>query len=151
MVERPNRPYSQFNFLVDLGNGGDTADPQAGFQEVSGLGMEITVAEYRPGNSKDNAPIKITGMYKVPDITLKRGLIAMPDLYEWLNEIRNGSESSLRTVTIKLQNEDHSAIVQEWKLTNARPIKYTGPSLTGKGTDVAIEELVLASERIDIL
>lgn len=150
MAEFRERPYSQFNFLVDLGTG-DTATPQAGFQEVGGLGIEITVAEYRAGNEKNNAPRKITGMYKVPDVTLKRGVMGSLDLYNWLNEVRNGSESSLRTVTIKLQNEDHSLIVQEWKLTNARPIKYTGPSLTGKGTDVAIEELVLSSEGIEIL
>jgi phage tail-like protein len=149
MAEFRERPYSQFNFLVDLGTG-DTVSTQAGFQEVSGLGLEITVAEYRNGNEKDNAPRKITGMYKVPDITLKRGVIGSLDLYQWLNEVRNGSESSLRTVTIQLQNEDHTSVVQEWKLSNARPIKYTGPSLTGKGTDVAIEELVIAAERIEL-
>jgi hypothetical protein len=37
-----------------------------------------------------------------------------------------------------------------WKLVKARPIKYTGPSLNGKGTDVAVEELVIASERIEL-
>jgi phage tail-like protein len=149
MAEFRERPYSQFNFLVDLGTG-DTESPQAGFQEVSGLGMEITVAEYRNGNEKDNAPRKITGTYKVPDVTLKRGVIGSLDLYEWLDQIRTGAQDALRTVTIQLQNEDHSGIVQEWKLTNTRPIKYTGPSLNAKGTDVAIEELVLASERIDL-
>ncbi len=143
------RPYSQFNYLVDLGNG-DTATPQAGFQEVSGLGLEITVAEYRNGNEKDNAPRKITGMYKVPDVTFKRGVIGSLDLYEWLNEVRNGVQTALRTVTIQLLSEDRAGVAQEWKLTNARPMKYTGPSLNGKGTDVAIEELVLACERIDI-
>lgn len=149
MAEFRDRPYGQFNFLVDLGTG-DTASAQAGFQEVSGLGMEITVAEYRNGNEKDNAPRKMTGMYKVPDITLKRGVIGALDLYQWLDEVRAGSQSSLRTVTIQLQNEDHSSVVMEWKLTNARPTKYTGPSFNGKGTDVAIEELVLACERIDL-
>lgn len=149
MAEFRERPYSQFNFLVDLGTG-DTASAQAGFQEVSGLGMEITVAEYRNGNEKDNAVRKITGRYKVPDVTLKRGVIGSLDLYEWLNAVRNGDQDSLRSVTIQLQNEDHSAIAATWKLTNARPIKYTGPSLSGKGTDVAVEELVLACERIDL-
>lgn len=149
-VER-ERPYSQFNFKVTIENGPDAASTRAGFQEVSGLGMEITVAEYRSGNFKDNAPIKVTGTYKVPDVTLKRGLIGeLETLYSWINEIRNGSQSALRTVTIELQNEDHTETVQSWKLTNARPTKYTGPSLSGKGTDVAIEELVLAVERIDL-
>jgi phage tail-like protein len=113
--------------------------------------MEITVSEYRAGNFKDNAPMKVTGTYKVPDITLKRGVIGdLTTLYEWINQVRGGSQTALRTVTIELQSEDHTSTVQSWKLTNARPTKYTGPSLSGKGTDVAIEELVLASERIDL-
>jgi phage tail-like protein len=149
MAEFRERPYRQFSFLVDLGTG-NTASAQAGFQEVSGLGMEIDSAEYRAGNEKDNDCRKITGTYKVPDVTLKRGVIGSLDLYGWLNEVRNGSQEQLRTVTIQLQNEDHSSIVQEWKLNNARPIKYTGPSLTGAGIDVAVEELVLACERIEL-
>jgi phage tail-like protein len=140
------RPYSQFNFQVDFGV--DPNSPQAGFQDVSGLGMEITIAEYRNGNEKDNSPRKITGTYKVPDVTLKRGVMGDDTLYQWLNEVRNGSQEALRTVTIHLLAEDRSP-AQSWKLTNARPTKYTGPQLTGKGTDVAIEELVIASERID--
>ena len=149
MAEFRERPYSQFNFLVDLGTG-DTSSPQAGFQEVSGLGLEITMAEYRNGNERDNAPRKITGSYKVPDITLKRGVIGSLDLYEWIDEVRNGSQTQLRTVTIQLQSEDRSTIAQTWKLTNARPIKYTGPSFNGKGTDVAVSELVLAAERLEM-
>jgi phage tail-like protein len=140
-------PFSQFNFQVDFGV--DPNSPQAGFQEVSGLGMEITVAEYRNGNEKDNAVRKVTGTYKVPDVTLKRGVIGDDTLYQWLNEVRNGAQDSLRTVTVHLLAEDRTP-AQSWKLTNARPTKYTGPQLTGKGTDVAIEELVLASERIDL-
>jgi len=142
------RPYSQFNFVVDFGT--DPKSAQAGFQEVSGLGLEVTVAEYRNGNEGDNAVRKITGTYKVPDITCKRGVIGDSGLYEWLNEIRNGSQESLRSVTISLLSEDRATVAQTWRLTNARPIKYTGPQLTGKGTDVAVEELVLASERLEM-
>jgi phage tail-like protein len=149
MAEFRERPYNQFNFWVDLGTG-DTESPQAGFQEVSGLGMEINITEYRVGNEKDNAPRKITGTYKVPDITLKRGLIGSLDLYEWLDQVRNGSQDALRTIIIQLRSEDRTTTVQSWKLGNARPLKYTGPSLNAKGTDVAVEELVLACERIDL-
>ncbi len=148
-IER-ERPYSQFNFLVLIDGGPDPESPRAAFQEVAGLGMEISVAEYRGGNFKDNAPLKVTTTYKVPDVTLKRGVIGDLDtLYNWINQVRNGSQTALRTVTIQLRSEDRASVVQEWKLTNARPTKYTGPSLTGKGTDVAIEELVLASERVE--
>ena len=150
MATLRERPYSQFNYLVDLGTG-DTDGPQAGFQEVSGLGTEITMAEYRNGNERLNAPRKIVGMYKVPDVTLKRGVIGATDLYEWLRQVRAGQqETALRTVTIQLLSEDRSAVAVTWTLTGARPMKYTGPSLNGKGTDVAIEELVLACEDIKI-
>lgn len=149
MAEFRERPYSQFKFLVDLGTG-DTESAKAGFQEVTGLGMEINVAEYRAGNEKPNSFRKITGTYKVPDVTFKRGVIGSLDMYKWLDQVRSGAQDALRTVVIQLQNEDHSAIAQEWKLTNARPIKYTGPSLNGKGTDVAVEELVLACEGLDM-
>lgn len=142
------RPYVQFNFLVNLGDG-NTEGAQAGFQEISAIGMEVTVAEYRNGNERENSVRKITGLNKAQDITLKRGVVGSLNLYEWLNEIRNG-EQKLRTVTIQLQNEDHSAVVQEWRLLRARIIKYNCGPLNAKGTDVAIEELVLAYERLEM-
>lgn len=149
-VER-DRPYGQFNFRVVIEGGPDAASTKAAFQEVSGLGLEITVAEYRGGNSKTNGPMKVTGTFKVPDVTLKRGVIGdKATLSDWIKAVRDGSQTQMRTVTIELWDESHTGAVQAWKLTNARPTKYTGPSLSGKGTDVAIEELVLAAEQIDV-
>lgn len=144
-----DRPYTQFNFLVDLGDG-NTEGPQAGFQEVSGLGMEISVAEYRNGNSKENNVMKITGLARASDVTLKRGIIGSLNLYNWINQVRNGDQNALRTVTISLQNEDHTAVVQTWKLLRARIIKHTSGPLNAKGSDVAMEETVLAYERLEM-
>ena len=144
-----DRPYVQFNFLVNLGDG-NTEGPQAGFQEISAIGMEVTVAEYRNGNERENSVRKITGLNKSQDVTLKRGVIGSLNLYEWLNEIRNGNQNATRTVTIQLQNEDHTNVVQEWKLLRARIIKYNCGPLNAKGTDVAMEEMVLAYERLEM-
>src|SRR5213082_1332125 len=100
------RPDVQFKFLVDVGTG--TAEgPDAGFQEVSGIGMEVTVSEYRNGNEKENSVRKITGLNKSTDVTMKRGVIGSLTLYNWLNQIRNGDQNALRNVVIQLQNEDH--------------------------------------------
>jgi phage tail-like protein len=131
----------QFNFLVDLGTG-NTDGPDAGFQEISGIGMEVTVSEYRNGNEKENSVRKITGM--------KRGVIGSLTLYNWLNQIRNGDQNALRNVVIQLQNEDHTAVVQTWKLLRARITKHTSGPLNAKGTDVAMEELVVAYERLEM-
>jgi phage tail-like protein len=144
-----DRPYVQFNFLVDLGTG-NTDGPEAGFQEASGIGMEVTVAEYRNGNEKENGVRKITGLNKSTDVTLKRGVIGSLNLYAWLNDIRNGNQNALRNVTVQLQNEDHTAVVQTWKLMRARIIKHTSGPMNAKGTDVAMEELVLAYERLEM-
>jgi phage tail-like protein len=113
--------------------------------------MEVTVSEYRNGNEKENSVRKITGLNKSTDVTMKRGVIGSLKLYNWLNLIRNGDNTtSLRTVIIQLQNEDHTQIVQTWKLLRARIIKHTSGPLNAKGTDVAMEELVLAYERLEM-
>ena len=144
-----DRPYAKFNFLVDLGTG-DTSGPEAGFQECSPISTSVAVIEYRNGNDKLNATRKITGLNKVRDVTLKRGIIGSLNLYQWLDQVRNGDAAAFRNVVIQLQNEDRSAIVMTWKLVNARPVKFEGPSLNAKGNDVAIEELTLSYERLEV-
>ena len=144
-----DRPYVQFNFLVDLGTG-NTEGPDAGFQEVSGIGMEVTVAEYRNGNEKENSVRKITGLNKATDVTMKRGVIGSLTLYNWLNQIRNGDQNALRNIVVQLQNEDHTAVVQTWNLKRARIIKHISGPFNAKGTDVAMEELTLAYERLEM-
>jgi phage tail-like protein len=145
-----DNPYGTFNFLVDLGTG-DTGSIRAGFQEVTGLNIEMTNADYRNGNDSINHVRKINGLYKVGDVTLKRGLMGALDLFQWINQVRTGDLSARRSVTIQLRDESGANTVVTWRLTNARPLKYTGPALNAKtGTDVAIEELVLSCEDLNI-
>lgn len=148
MAELRERPYSQFNFLVEIDGVGDASSITGGFQEVSGLGLEVTVAEYRNGNEKHNVPRKITTLSKVTDVTLKRGVIGDLGLSEWLDAVRGGAQDELRSVTVQLLSEDRSVVAQTWRLTNARPIKYTAPTLSGAGGELAIEEITLAAELI---
>ncbi len=149
MATLRDRPYCQFNFLVDLGDG-NTEGPEAGFAEVSGLSMEIDVIEYRNGNSRENHVMKIPGLARVGNVTLKRGLIGSLALWRWIDQIRNGDVGALRSVTIQLQNEDHTGIVQTWKLLRARIVKHTSGPFNAKGSDVAIEEIVIAFERLEL-
>jgi phage tail-like protein len=144
-----DRPYSQFNFLVDLGDG-DTEAVEAGFQECSGIGVEVQVVEYRNGNEKGNEVRKITGLNKVSDVTLRRGIIGSLALWQWLKQVRDGDQAAYRTVAIHLQSEDHTSIVQTWKLLRARIVKYVSGPLNAKGNDVAVEQITLAYERLEI-
>ena len=149
MATMRDRPYTQFNFLVDIGTG-DTDGPDAGFEEVTGLESTVDVIEYRNGNSKENSVVKLTGLNKATDVTMKRGVIGSLSLYRWFDDIRNGNQNALRTVVVSLQNEDHTAVVQTWKLIRARIIKHVSGPFNAKGTDVAMEELTLSYERLEM-
>jgi phage tail-like protein len=141
-------PYGRFNFLVDLGSG-NTEGPDAGFQECSAIGMEIAVAEYRNGNDRENAPRKVPGLTKVPDVTLKRGIVGSLALFDWIRAVRDGTVDR-RTVTIQLVAEDHSGPVLAWRLLRAFPVKYVAGPLDARGGDVAMEELTLSCERLEL-
>jgi phage tail-like protein len=149
MATQRDRPYAQFNFLVDLGTG-VTDGPQAGFQECSEIGMSVDVIEYRNGNEKENGVRKLTGLVRYPDVTFKRGIIGSLDLYQWLNDIRNGNEAAYRTVTVQLMNEDHTSVAEVWKLMRARIVKHVSGPFSARSTDVAMEELTLAYERLEM-
>lgn len=145
MIQR-DTPYGAFNFLVDLGGG-----VTGGFSDVSGLVTEMTVAEYREGSDKENHVRKIPGMHKVGDVTLKRGLVGSRDLFDWIKATRTEGYKAKRNVVITLQDEGRTNIVATWKLSNAMPLKYTGPTFAGKGGgDVAMEELVLSCEGYEV-
>ena len=137
-------PYGAFNFLVDFGGESPTS-PQGGFSDVSGLGAEITLMEYRQGNDRENRVRKIPGMHKAADVTFKRGVMGVKNFWTWV-QITRRSPNTARNLSITL-NDEQGIPVQRWKLLNARPMKWTGPTLAAKGgSDVAMEELIVASE-----
>ena len=144
-----DRPYPNFNVLVDLGTG-NTDGPEAGFEEVILPEDWLDVIEYRNGNEKENSVRKLTGLDHCGNALLKRGVIGSLNLYNWYNDIRNGNQNALRTVTIHLQNEDHSAIVLTWKLLRARLVRLKWGPLNGKGKETAVEYVELACERLEM-
>ena len=143
-------PYGAFNFLVNINGSVGPEEPLGGFSDVSGLTTEMTAAEYRNGNEKENHVRKVPGVHKVSDVTLKRGIVNSRDLWEWIELVRNTGPEAKRDVVITLRNESGQD-VQSWKLRGVFPLKYTGPTLAAKGGgDVAMEELVLSAEGYEI-
>lgn len=143
------KPYSNYNFLVDLGTG-DSASVKAGFSEVILPQSVIDVIQYRSGNEKESGVRKIPGRVHYGNIIFKRGVIGSLDLYQWWNEVRNGDVNAARSVTVQLQNEDHTEIVLTWKFFRAWPVRYEFSPLEAKGKETLIEILELAFERMEI-
>ena len=143
-------PYGTFNFLVTIDGLPGPDEPLGGFSDVSGLSTDQTVAEYRTGNAKENHVIKVPGVFKVSDVTLKRGLVDSTQLWAWISDSRRTGVKAKKTVKITLLDESGTPI-QSWNLRGVTPLKYTGPTLNAKGgTDVAMEELVLSAENLEI-
>ena len=83
MAERIT-PYGAFNFIVNF----DGGEEFGGFSDVSGIGTEVTVAEYRAGNDKENHVRKVAGIHKVSDVTCKRGIVNFDSLWAWIEQTR---------------------------------------------------------------
>jgi phage tail-like protein len=144
-----NLPYSQFNFTVDIQDSdADPATVAGGFQEVSGIGLEVNMVEYRNGNFPDNNVIIVPGLAKTSDVTCKRGIFGSDVLYKWLDAIRRGTRDAGRHVKVSLLSEDRQDVVHTWTLRNARISKYTSGPFSAKGNDVAMEEMVLKCEQV---
>lgn len=133
-------PYRNFNFLVEI-----DGITQGGFSDCSGFGAENTPIEYREGNDPTFVR-KLPGMTKYTNLTLKWGLTDTRDLYDWFYDATIG-KIVRKNGSIVVLDLDGSEKVR-WNFFNAWPTKFDHPDFSAKGTDIAIETLELAVERI---
>lgn len=148
MAIQRDDPYAAFNYKVTITPGSGDAI-RAGFSEVDGLNTEISYVEYREGTDATNHMRKVLTTHSVGDITLKRGITGSLDIFKWVDKARKGEPKIQAVVVVELKAENNKDVAATWKLTNARPIRWKGPTLTAKGgAQVAMEELVLSCEDI---
>ncbi len=148
MAVMRDKPYSGMNFTLDLGTG-KVDGPEAGLLEVIFPEARLHVLEYRSGNDKEPAARKMQTVSRYGNVILTRAVIGSLNWYAWWNEIRNGVQD-LRTVVVKLMNEDHSTVVLTWKFLRARPVNYQFSPLNAQGTELLKENLELACERLEM-
>jgi phage tail-like protein len=140
--EGPDGTFSQFNFLVDFGDG-----RQGGFQEMSGLDAQAMAIGYRVSRSPVFSAQKMPGIAAPSHVTLKRGVIAGGEGFrDWHRTVRLGRIAP-RTIRIRLRDERGRAATT-WTLAEARPTKIAGPDNEGGADDVVIESLEIVCEAI---
>lgn len=144
-------PYPAFRFLVTIPDvNGDPNEPTAGFSDVSGLGVEVNLSEYRAGNSPLLTTLKVPNTFKSDDVVLKRGLIGKGELFRWIRAYFVEGVIAPKTVSITILDEMGNPGGVELTLASAIPKKWVGPTLAAKGGgEVAMEELHLAHHGID--
>lgn len=136
-------PIPKFHFQVQWGG------TNLGFTEVTGLTLENEVIEYRDGLSPEYNKIKMPGLHKFGNITLKRGTFSGDNsFFDWLNTVKLNTIER-RDLIISLLNENHEPVVT-YKVKRAWPVKISAPDLKSDANEVAIESIELAHEGLVI-
>lgn len=119
------------------------------FQEVSGLDAEAQPIEYRHGDSPQFSVIKMPGLKKYSDVTMKKGVFKSDNkFWDWFNGIKMNTIKRV-PVTISLLDEG-GAPTMVWTLANAWPNKISGTDLKANGNEVAVETIVISHEGLTI-
>ncbi len=140
-----NYPLPKFHFQVEWHG------TKIGFTEVTGLDIQVEAIEYREGSSFTYSKIKMPGMHKFSNITLKRGTFEGDiEFYSWIESINLNKSEPRRTIVIKLLNEKHEPVIT-WQAANAFPLKYQASDLKADGNEVAIESIEIAHEGLSIV
>lgn len=131
-------PHGRFRYKVEI----DGLEA-GGFSEVTGFDTSIDVMEYREGDMVQT-PLKIPGLKKYGNLTLKKGIMDSKVLYDWITTGINGAVDR-KTITVTLLDEEE-APAASWQVINAWPSKYTAPDFNATASEIAIETLEIAHE-----
>jgi len=133
-------PLPKFYFAVDFGDGRPVS-----FQQMTGLDSESKPIEYRHGNNPVFYPIKMPGLGRIGNVTMRKGMfVGDAKFWAWVDAIRLNTIAR-RTMTVSLHDESGKPAMS-WTLNNAWPTKITGTDLKSDGSDVAVESVEVAFE-----
>jgi phage tail-like protein len=138
-------PSVSYRFAVEI-----SGIQEALFTECSGFETKIDVEEYKEGGVNDFVH-KLPGRQSFGNITLKRGMTASVELWDWLNRL------SLST-TKKDEKKDISVVVYDgqggekfrWNLTKAYPVKWSSPTMQTDQSSILVESLELTFQEFTL-
>ncbi|MFJ9608862.1 phage tail protein [Kitasatospora sp. NPDC101176] len=124
-----------------------------GFQECTGLELELELADHPEGGRNDGT-VRGIGRVKLSPVVLKRGMLAPTPggradtaLWDWLHGIATGERRAARyDGDIEVLDPTGARTVAHWRFTRGLPVKLTGPSLNARTGEIALEELHIAHE-----
>lgn len=146
------REFIPFRFRVALydGEGGNLLCRGA-FSEVSGLEATMAPKALKEGG-RNWGEVQLSGPTTFAPVILKRGITELADLWQWFDVSTRQSNYALRlSGTIDVYHpEDPDKPLLRWRITNALPTKFKGPDLSATASQVAIEELQLVHEGLEL-
>ena len=146
----PGSPRPTFNFSVTIGDA--PSSESASFQEISGIGMEVTSVHARL-TDESQLVFRVPGAARPGTLTMKRGIISSDaPIARWCHDALEsglGTPISPKQLHVSLLGERGDA-VRSWVCTGAYPISWhVSPQLMAK-TEVAIESIEFAYAKIEL-
>jgi phage tail-like protein len=141
-------PFTAFNFSVEITLDGDSSRLcHAAFSDCDGLEMTMEVKTIREGG-RNGEQIRLNGPTTYGNVTLKRGMTANFDLWDWFK--KSVDDPKLRaSAEVVLLAPDGSENAR-FTLSRCVPVKLKAPTLNAKDGMVAVEELQLAYESLKL-
>jgi phage tail-like protein len=128
-------PFLSCNFVVDI-----EGLLAGGFTNCSGLEVETEVHEYRQGGMNDHI-LRFAGSSKHPRLVLRHGLSPLDGLWTWHQDVV-AQRIERKNGTIYLLDR-RSIPVMWWNISEALPVKWSGPALDAATSAVAFEAVEL--------
>jgi phage tail-like protein len=148
-VANPAYPFTAFNFAVEIKVDGVAMQVvDAAFSECDGLEMTMDVKTIREGGN-NGRQIRLTGPLTFGQVTMKRGMTANLELWDWFNLML--TDQSLRAdAEVVIFAADGETERARFQLSRCVPVKLKSPPLNAKDGAVAIEELQIAYEKLTL-
>lgn len=145
-------PFTAFNFRVEVqvsGVGGTLAN--AAFSECDGLEMTMEPKTIREGG-RNSGPVHMAGPVSYGQLTLKRGMTANVDLWRWFERVNARGNGGLRgTAEVVMLAGDGVTEQLRYRLDGCLPVKLKGSPLNAKDGQIAVEEMQVAYETLELL
>jgi phage tail-like protein len=136
-------PLLQGNVLLDI----DGVGVVANFTSVSGVTSEVEIVDNPYVNEQGKIFIgKLPGKPKTPTVTLKRGLTASTELWDWHTSVMQGTPDR-RNGSVILMNTIGEEVLR-YNFTNAMVAKIALSEGGATASGVQIEEATLACETL---
>lgn len=154
-------PLTKMNFVVSVTTS-DGGTAKAAFSEVTGIEATVDVIEFRQGNSESLSPVKVPGLVKHGNVTLRFGYTHDNTFKNWVQACVGSTRDGLERAAVTIELIDITtgpsptslktdvSGTNTWVLENAWVTKYTAPDLNASQSEIAIESVELAYETLKI-
>jgi phage tail-like protein len=139
----PRDALASYHFFIEAG------DVQGAFRECAGLSTESEVIEDKTADKEGKSITrKIPGRIKYENITLKRGITDDMSIWKWRKQVEDGKVEEARRNGSVVMYDQANTEVARWNFEDGWPTKVSGPSLNAGNNEIAVEELVIAIEKL---